>query len=108
MVDGLLDELMAGVPAVLLVGPRACGKTTTAGRHVEDMLRLDRSADAELVRADPDTALRARAEPLLVDEWQLVPDVLGAIKRSVDDGTGAGRFLITGSSQMDLTAAAGP
>lgn len=108
MVDGLLDELMVGVPAVLVVGPRACGKTTTARRHVEDMLRLDRSADAELVRADPDTALRARAEPLLVDEWQLVPEVLGAIKRSVDDGVGAGRFVITGSSQTDLTATGWP
>lgn len=108
MVDGLLDDLMGGVPAVLVVGPRACGKTTTARRHVADSLRLDRPADADLVRADPDVALRSRGTPLLVDEWQLVPDVLGAVKRAVDDGSGPGRFIVTGSTQADLTAAGWP
>lgn len=107
-VDPLLDDLMRGVSAVLVVGPRACGKTTTARRHVQDSLRLDRPADADLVRADPDTALRIRDTPLLVDEWQLVPEVLGAVKRAVDDGTGPGRFVITGSAQTDLTSAGWP
>lgn len=105
MVDGLLDDLMAGLPAVLVVGPRACGKTTTGRRHVRDVLQLDRPADADLVRADPDTALRTRATPLLIDEWQLVPEVLGAVKRAVDGAPGTGRFVITGSARSDLTAA---
>lgn len=39
---------------------------------------------------------------MLLDEWQAVPGVLGAIKRAVDDGTGAGRFLLTGSVRADL------
>lgn len=108
LVDGLLTELLAGLPAVLVVGPRACGKTTTARRHVEDALRLDRPADADLVRADPDAALRSRSTPLLVDEWQLVPEVLAAVKRAVDDVSGTGRFVITGSAQTDLTAAGWP
>lgn len=108
MVDGLLAGLLDGLPAVLVIGPRACGKTTTAGRHVVDMLRLDRPADADLVRADPDTALRIRSAPLLIDEWQLVPDVLGAVKRAVDDVSGVGRFVITGSAQTDLTSAGWP
>jgi predicted AAA+ superfamily ATPase len=108
MVDGLLDDLMAGLPAVLVIGPRACGKTTTGRRHVQDVLQLDRPADADLVRADPDVALRTRATPLLVDEWQLVPEVLGAVKRAVDGAVGAGRFVITGSAQSDLTAAGWP
>jgi predicted AAA+ superfamily ATPase len=42
------------------------------------------------------------ATPVLLDEWQVVPGVLGAIKRAVDDGTGAGRFLLTGSVRADL------
>lgn len=108
MVDPLLGDLLRGLPAVLVVGPRACGKTTTARRHVQDSLRLDRPADADLVRADPDTALRTRRTPLLVDEWQLVPEVLGAVKRAVDDGAGPGRFVLTGSAQTDLTAAGWP
>lgn len=108
MVDGLLEELLGGLPAVLVVGPRACGKTTTARRHVRDELRLDRPSDAELVRADPDVAIASRVTPLLVDEWQLVPEVLGALKRAVDDESGVGRYLITGSAQTDLTGVGWP
>lgn len=108
LVDDVLGRLVAGVPAVLIVGPRACGKTTTAQRHAQDQLRLDRPADAQLAQADPDSALAFRPGPLLVDEWQLVPEVLGAIKRAVDDGAPAGRFVVTGSAQTDLTAAGWP
>ncbi len=108
LVDPLLRELASGLPAVLVVGPRACGKTTTARRHVADMLRLDRPADAAAVRADPDLALRIRDTPLLIDEWQLVPEVLGAVKRAVDDDPRPASFIITGSSQADLTAAGWP
>ncbi|MGH8931419.1 MAG: ATP-binding protein [Egibacteraceae bacterium] len=108
LVDPLLEELATGLPAVLVVGPRACGKTTTARRLASDILRLDRPADAEVVRADPDLALRVRATPLLIDEWQLVPEVLGAVKRAIDDDPRPARFLITGSSQADLTAAGWP
>jgi uncharacterized protein len=68
------------------------------------MLRLDVRAQAGVVRADPDFALRGLDEPNLVDEWQLVPEVLGAVKRAVDDDPRPGRFVLTGSSQADLTA----
>lgn len=108
LVEPLVRELMTGLPAVLIVGPRACGKTTTARRHVTSMLRLDQTADARTVRADPDLALRTHDKPLLIDEWQLVPEVLGAVKRSIDDDRVAGGYLITGSSQTDLTAAGWP
>jgi predicted AAA+ superfamily ATPase len=63
------------------------------------MLRLYRPADAAAVRADPDLALRIRDSPLLIDEWQLVPEVLGAVKRAVDDDPRPARFVITGSAQ---------
>ncbi|MGH3721545.1 MAG: ATP-binding protein [Pseudonocardiaceae bacterium] len=108
LVDPLLERLLTGLPAVLVVGPRASGKTTTARRHAADELRLDRPADAAMTRADPDLVLRIRRTPLLVDEWQLVPEVLGAIKRAVDDEPGPQRFVITGSTQADLTVAGWP
>jgi predicted AAA+ superfamily ATPase len=54
-------------------------------------------ADAASVRLDPDAALAGRAEPVLIDEWQTVPEVLGAVKRSVDADPRPGRFLLTGS-----------
>jgi len=108
MVDPLLDELISDHPAVLIVGPRACGKTTTGRRHTVGRLRLDRPADASVARADPDAALADGPFPLLIDEWQLVPEVLGAVKRAVDERPGPGRFILTGSAQADLTSAGWP
>lgn len=108
LVDPLLRELLTDHPAILVVGPRACGKTTTGRQHCAGRLRLDRPAEATAVRADPDAALAQGPFPLLIDEWQAVPDVLGAVKRAVDEGARAGTFLLTGSSQADLTSAGWP
>lgn len=46
--------------------------------------------------------------PLLVDEWQIVPEILGALKRSAYAGAEPGRFVLTGSVRADLTAAGWP
>lgn len=102
LADARVGELFAELPALLIVGPRATGKTTTARRHARTVVRLDNEAEAGAFRADPDVALRALATPVLLDEWQAVPGVLGAVKRAVDDDTGAGRFLLTGSVHADL------
>jgi uncharacterized protein len=108
LVDPLLAELLADHPAVLVVGPRACGKTTTGRRHSTGRLHLDRPAEAAAARADPDAVLGDGPFPLLLDEWQVVPEVLGAVKRAVDEGRGTGRFVLTGSTQADLTVAGWP
>ena len=102
LADARLEELFSELPALLVVGPRATGKTTTARRHARSVVRLDREAEAGAFRADPDVALRALQTPVLLDEWQAVPGVLGAVKRAVDDESGAGRFLLTGSVRADL------
>jgi len=65
-------------------------------------VRLDREGEAVAFRADPDAALRGLPEPVLLDEWQVVPGVLGAVKRSVDARPDPGRFLVTGSVRGDL------
>jgi uncharacterized protein len=106
--DRLIRELLAEIPALLLVGPRATGKTTTASRHAATVIRLDRPADAAAFQADPDAALRGLKEPILLDEWQVVPEVLGAVKRAVDAEPRPGRFLITGSVRADLDAPTWP
>ncbi|MHB8556341.1 MAG: AAA family ATPase, partial [Candidatus Dormibacteria bacterium] len=99
---------MGSLPALLLVGPQATGKTTTARRYCRSVARLDRPAEAADFRADPDSALRALQEPLLLDEWQAVPEVLGAVKRAVDEDPRPGRFLLTGSVTADLEAGTWP
>lgn len=108
LLDTLLAELLAEHPAVMIVGPRACGKTTTGRRHSRGQLRLDRPAEAAVARADPDALLAGGPFPLLIDEWQCVPEVLGAVKRGVDDGAAPGSYILTGSAQADLTAAGWP
>ena len=92
----------------MITGPRAAGKTTTARRHAATIVRLDREAEAAAFRADPDAALRGLPEPLLLDEWQSVTSVLGAVKRAVDDDPRSRRFLLTGSVRADLQAETWP
>lgn len=108
-VDSEIEALFADLPALMLTGPRAAGKTTTARRHAESIVRLDREAEAEAFKADPDAALRAIPEPVVLDEWQSVPGVLGAVKRAIDDdGFRGGRFLLTGSVRASLTGETWP
>lgn len=102
LVDAHLAELLTELPAVLLTGARATGKTTSAARHVAEVVRLDEPGRAAAFRADPDAALRRAARPVLLDEWQEVPAVLGAVKRAVDAGSGPGQFLLTGSVRAPL------
>lgn len=102
-IDSLLQDLLEDFPAIVITGPRAAGKTTTAARLARSTVRLDRRVEAEAFRADPDSALARQVEPVLLDEWQVVPEVLGAVKRSVDQDPRPGRFLITGSVRASLS-----
>jgi hypothetical protein len=102
LADDLIEQLLPELPALFIVGPRATGKTTTAARYAKTIVRLDRDAEAVAFRADPDSAMRGLPEPVLFDEWQLVPGILGAIKRAVDAQPTPGRFLVTGSVRGDL------
>ena len=102
IVDGLLDELLASFPAISLVGPRAAGKTTTAVRRGGTILRLDRPEVRQSVAASPDAMLAGLRPPVILDEWQEVPEVLGAVKRSVDEDPAPGRYILTGSVRAEL------
>lgn len=100
--DRRIDELASQLPAIMIVGPRAAGKTTTVSRHVQAVVRLDRDAEAAPFLADPDVALAQLRKPVLLDEWQEVPDVLGAVRRMVDKDPTPGQFFVTGSVRAEL------
>src|SRR6476619_5073088 len=84
LVDPFVEELFAQLSALMVIGPRAAGKTTSAARRAASTVSLDREAEAIAFEGDPDAALRDLPEPVLLDEWQAVPGVLGAVKRAVD------------------------
>lgn len=84
-------------PAIAIDGPKAVGKTTTAEQRAHGLLRLDSKANLEAVEADPALLLR-RARPLLIDEWQKVPEVWDVVRRAVDHDPTGGQFLLAGSA----------
>jgi uncharacterized protein len=102
LVDPLLDELLEQLPAMLVLGPRTAGKTTTLERRAATVVRLDRQTGAAAFEADPDVALRGLPEPVLLDEWQRVPGVLGAVRRAVEADPRPNRFYVTGSVRAEL------
>lgn len=97
VVDGELDELMAGVAAIALEGAKGVGKTGTAARRASTSVRLDDAAERSIFLADP-ALLLERPGPLLLDEWQLLPDSWDLVRRAVDAGAPPGSFLLTGSA----------
>lgn len=97
IVDAELDLLTDGLPAVVIEGPRAVGKTETALRRARTVHRLDDSRQLAIVRGDPERLL-AGNPPILIDEWQRYPDSWDMVRRRVDAGPGTARFLLTGSA----------
>src|SRR5580692_8687640 len=102
LIDLTLDDLLAELSAVMVVGARASGKTTTLRRRAATTVQLNVPAEAAAFEADPDAALRGLDEPVLLDEWQAVPQVLGAVRRAVDADSRPCRFLLTGSISGEL------
>ena len=95
--DQELSELLPHVPAILIDGAKGVGKTATAEQRVATVIRLDDPAQRATVEAAPAQAL-ARNGPILLDEWQRLPAIWDAVRRSVDADRTPNRFLLTGSA----------
>jgi predicted AAA+ superfamily ATPase len=92
-----LEELIRSVPAVAVEGPRGVGKTFLADRISRTRYDLDISTHRELLDADPER-LDREPTPILLDEWQRMPEVWDWVRRSVDRDPSPGRFILTGSA----------
>jgi uncharacterized protein len=97
VIDDELDELLEGLSAIALEGPKGVGKTRTALERARTVHRLDDPAELDVAQADPRRLLAGPA-PVLVDEWQRLPLVWDLVRRAVDDGAPPGSFLLTGSA----------
>lgn len=98
-VDDELDELLGGLPAILLDGPKGVGKTATAKRRVKTVIALDVPSQLQIAEADPD-AILDDVSPILIDEWQRYPPIWDAVKRNVDNEEKDGIFILTGSAYV--------
>lgn len=101
--DKLLARKMAGKGAVLIEGPKWCGKTTTAKQQAKSMLNLGDSnvlrQSLQMMELSPITLLEGDT-PRLIDEWQTIPPLWDTIRSEVDRRGDFSQFILTGSSVL--------
>lgn len=99
--DKLLERKLAGKGAVLLEGPKWCGKTTTAEQIAKSVLYMSETGRIEqnrqLAKINPSLLLRGD-KPRLIDEWQVAPSLWDSIRFESDHAAALGLFILTGSS----------
>lgn len=83
--------------AVLVAGPKFCGKTTTCLRYQKSFVKLNTKQAIELAKLNPKAVLEGET-PRLIDEWQTVPDLWNQVKDNLDFDYRFGKFILTGSS----------
>jgi hypothetical protein len=98
VVERQLDDALAVSGAVLIEGPRGCGKTSTGMQRAASVVRFDTDEQArQLARVAPQVLL-AGDNPRLIDEWQLVDSIWNQVRLTVDSRQEKGTFILTGSA----------
>lgn len=99
--DKLLKERLDAKGAVLIEGPKWCGKTTTAKMQAKSFISMDRpdmtKQYQQMAELSPSTLLDGDV-PRLIDEWQLAPNLWNAVRYEVDNRDEFGQFILTGSA----------
>lgn len=96
--DAEMGEALDASPAVLVEGPRACGKTWIGRRHARSEVPFDAVYENRLAAQIAPMELLEGPVPRLLDEWQLAPGVWDAMRRACDDRGRKGQFILTGSA----------
>ncbi|MBK5211569.1 MAG: ATP-binding protein [Coriobacteriia bacterium] len=101
IIDAQVEENMRAFGAIMLEGPKWCGKTWTMLNHAESVFYVGDPAsnfnNRHLAQQDPALILEGK-EPRAIDEWQEVPGIWDAVRHEADNSNKTGRFLLTGSS----------
>ena len=101
MVDEILKDKLEAKSAVLIEGPKWCGKTTTALQVAKSVIRIDEpgkmNENIQLSQIDPSLLLQG-ATPRLIDEWQIAPKIWDAVRYEADNRNDLGQFILTGSA----------
>lgn len=108
IIDDQLDLKLESFGATLIVGPKGCGKTTSAKQKAKSFIEFQDEEQRENLLAVANTApskLLIGDKPRLFDEWQDAPKLWGTIRKSVDDLGENGLYILTGSSSKDIAKA---
>jgi len=104
--DEILDLRLEAFGAVQIVGPKWCGKTTTAVRRAGSFIKMQdpdrRDGYLATARTKPSLLLKGDT-PRLIDEWQVAPVIWDAVRHAVDERRAKGQFILTGSTVVDDT-----
>ena len=99
--DAAVIEKLQGLGGLMIIGPKWCGKTSTAEQFSKSALYLDNSQDSgnsiQVAALNPVVLLEGET-PRLIDEWQLAPNLFDAARREIDKRAAAGQFIFTGSA----------
>ena len=106
IIDIELSDQLEAMGAVLIIGPKWCGKTTTAEQKAKSVLKMQDpdKTHAYLATAQTKPSLLLIGDnPRLIDEWQIAPVLWDAVRTAVDERNEEGLFILTGSTTVDHT-----
>ncbi len=96
-IEQSIEKKLKSSGAVLVAGPKFCGKTTTCSLYAKSIYRINTRSIVNTTKLNPKIALDGDI-PHMVDEWQKVPDIWNYIKEDLDSNYVFGKYLLTGSS----------
>jgi predicted AAA+ superfamily ATPase len=99
--DAIIAKKLKGLGGLMIVGPKWCGKTSTAEQFSNSAAYLDDTENGEnnikVASLNPKALLEGKT-PRLIDEWQLAPTIFDAVRREIDKRKDGGQFILTGSA----------
>ena len=106
IIDNYLDLITQVYNAINIIGPKGCGKTTTAKQRVKTTIEFQNEEEREnllMIASTSPIQFLKNPKPILFDEWQDAPKIWGTIRKNCDDNpTDTGSYFLTGSSSKKV------
>ena len=99
LIDKKIERYLDTFGAILIEGPKWCGKTWTALNHAESAAYVTETSTKRLALINPKNIFSDK-RPQLIDEWQIVPSIWDSVRHECDRGKGPGNFILTGSTTL--------